>query len=65
MDYAIVPLSSVVAEGAAAREAGVSVDRCPYLRETDHAKAWCTGFLSRATAERAAAVAIATSGRLQ
>lgn len=65
MDYAIVSWSSVVAEGAAARQAGETIERCPYTRETDHGKAWCTGFLSWASAERAAAVSIASRGRLQ
>ncbi len=65
MDYAIVSWGSVVAEGAAARQAGKCIERCPYMRETDHAKAWCTGFLSPASAERAAVVSIASRGRLQ
>lgn len=45
MDYAIVPRDVVVDEGRAAHGEGRPFGACPYLPETDHAKAWREGFM--------------------
>lgn len=44
MDYSISPRAAIFQEGWAARLAGKAPEECPYMSDSDHARAWLVGF---------------------